>query len=173
MLTLSRRPCSLSPKHSGDVKNKNGKQYRLLTFGIDALLLDRTEFNALLGDAHAWDALFNVGVEPIEPMLKSIKQLELKYTVDDALVVVEFEETHRELVFTKCELKKIKLTLLQGGRVSMSCKITTAPALDRSLAELIERFGHTAECGIRADLPTEQPDLPLNRFGGGEQPAAH
>jgi hypothetical protein len=168
MLTLDLRPCVLGGKYSGDVKESETEQTRTFNFELEEVLLTKREFNALLGEPLAWDALFNSGAKPVEPMLKSIKELELKHAVEGASVSVTYGPDASEQTFAGCKLSKIKLSLLTGGDVALACKVTCEPGLDADLAEFIAQMGNTAECEICAQLPQDQQDLPLNRVGDSD-----
>jgi hypothetical protein len=76
------------------------------------------------------------------------------------------------MAFADCKLSKIKLELRHGGMTALSCKVTTAPTLDETLPLLFEQFGKQVECELRAEPPGAQQDLPLSKFGEGEQPEA-
>lgn len=171
MLTLSRRECRVAGKHSGNTTEKDGVTLRTLTFQLDEIPLDATELNCLLGEPHAHRALYNTRRDGgIEPFLRCIKAIEFDKAIEGAHVTLHLGRGS-ELAFTDCKLTKVKFVLGKDrGETLLSCKVTTAPTLDETLAELFEQFGEPAECELRAEPPTAQQDLPLSRHGEGEQP---
>ena len=171
MLTLERRPCDLGGDYSGKVEEKDGQVLRTLTFGLATVMLDERELNALLSEPHGWTSLKNDGPLGIVPFLRCFKSLEFEKTIDAANVRLMYG-LDLEQEFSEVKLSKIKLTLCDGGMTALSCKVTTAPTLDETLAQLFEHFGQPIECEIRAMPPGAQQDLPLNNHGTGEQPAA-
>jgi hypothetical protein len=168
---LSKRLCTLAKKvNAKATEADDGQEFTELTFELEAVSLDATELNAILQEPHAHQVLFNTGVDPTEPYLKSLKALELGAAIEGAYVSVELGlENHVQFEFTDCKISKIKLTLATGGATLMSCRVTVKPTLNDTLAELLERLGHTVTVEIRGEVPGAQQDLPLNRVGHGEQ----
>lgn len=171
MLTLDRRDCELGYNYAGKGKEKDGEKVRLLTFELSEILLDERELNAFIREPHAWRSLYNDGPNGVEPFLRCLKALELDAAIEGAYVALTYGLDANEMIFAECKLTKIKLALRDGGRTALSCKVTTAPVLDETLPELIEQFGSSIECELRAEPPGAQQDLPLNKHGDGEQPA--
>lgn len=171
MLTLDRRDCTLGFDYSGKGKEKDGELVRLLTFELEGIALDERELNAFLREPHAWRSLYNDGPDGVTPFLKCFKSLEVEKAIDGAYVALTFGLDQTEMAFAEVKLHKIKLSLAEGGKTLLSCKVTTAPTLDETLAELIEQFGTDIECELRAEPPGAQQDLPLNQHGEGEQSA--
>lgn len=171
MLTLNRRTCQLGGHHSGKTKEKDGQVVKLLTFELEAIELDERELNAFLSEPHAWRSLYNNGPDGITPFLRCFKALELEKSIEGAHVTLIYGLGEQEIAFNDCKLSKIKLALCEGGSTLLSCKVTTAPTLDETLAELFDQFGKPIECVLRAVPPGAQQDLPLNQHGTGEQPA--
>lgn len=169
MLTLTSREAKLATKHSGDCKEVEGKEVRTLTFELQEIMLDDTELNALLGEPHAHRSLYNFQRDgAVLPFLRCFKALELEQPITGAYVALEFGGN--TLKFAECKLSKIRLTLMEGGDTALSCKVTAEPALDATLAALIERLGGLVFVELRGLPPTAQRDLPLNQHGEGERP---
>ena len=169
MLTLDRRDCKLGGDSSAKVKEKDGVEVRTLTFELQEVMLDERELNAFLHEPHAWSALYNDRNGEVAPFLRCFKALELEQAIEGACVALTYGLGANEMIFTECKLSKIKLALRDGGKTALSCKVTTAPTLDETLAELFELFGSAIECELRAEPPGAQQDLPLNQHGEGEQ----
>jgi hypothetical protein len=172
MITISKRLCVLANKAKADGKEgDNGEDFTQLTFELEAISLSANELNMILSEPHAHQVLFNTGKEPIEPYLKSLKAIELKEPMVGAYVCIELGlEGHAKFEFTDCKISKIKLAPALGGDTLMSCKVVVKPALNETLAELLDRLGHTISVEIRGEAPGAQQDLPLNTFtDGGEQ----
>lgn len=169
MLTIGRRACWLGNDYSGKVVEEDGRTIRTLVFQLDAVMLDQRELNALLGDPHAWDKLYNVTPDGPVPFLKCFKSLEFDKSIETANVKVMYGlDSVQE--FAGVTLSKIKLALRDGGLTALTCKVRTAPTLDETLAHLFEHFGNPIECEITLLPPGAQQDLPLNTHGLGEQP---
>jgi hypothetical protein len=171
LITLDRRDCVIGPDSSSKVKAKKGQELRLLTFELEEVELEERELNAFLREPHAWKSLYNDRNGEITPFLKCFKTLEIEKSVEGAFVELTYGLDSNRMAFTECKLSKIKLALCDGGNTKLSCKVTTAPTLDETLAELFEQFGKPAEVEIRAEPPGAQKDLPLSTHGNGEQPA--
>jgi len=172
MLTLDTRSCDIADDYSGKAVERDGVKIRTLTFKLENIELNEREVNALLGDPHAYRSLFKEVGGVLTPFLRCCKAIEFEKAIDGACVVLTYGDRDSEMSFADCKIAKLKLTLIIGGQVFMSCKVTTAPTLDDTLAELFQQFGTRIACEIRAEVPTAQQDLPLNTHGVGEQPAA-
>ncbi len=166
MLTLNNRPCLLGLKSSTDGKEIDGAEVKLLTLELEDVVLDKRELNVLLGEPHAWNVLYNTGVKPVEPYLKSLKSLELREAVEGAAVTLAFG-LNSGVAFTRVKLSKLKLELKSGGETALSCKLTATPALDTTFAQLLEHLGDGIEVEMRFEPAGQQQDLPLNAFGEG------
>lgn len=173
MLTLDLRSCDITDKYSGTAVQRDGQKIRTLTFQLENIELEERELNALLGEPHAYRSLYNISGDRVIPFLRCFKAMEFDKAIEGAYVELTYGPNDTgEMSFVDCKLSKLKLTLHEGGKTAMSCKVTTAPTLDDTLAELFEQFGTTIQCEIRAEVPTAQQDLPLNTHGVGEQPPA-
>lgn len=170
MLTITRRDCLLGAKASADAKEIDGQEIKHLTIEVSDVMLDDTELNSLLCEPHAHGVLFNTGVSPAEPYLKSLKALRLAEACEHAYAAITYGLDRKELIFADCKLSKIELEPTVGGLTALSCKITVTPALDESLTELFDHLGGQAEVELRANPPGAQQDLPLNQHGEGEAP---
>ena len=170
MLTLEKRLCLLGGNQSSKVKDKQGEKVRLLTFEIENYPLDERELNAFLRDPTAWRWMYTDRNGEIAPVQTCFKSHELREPIPLAYVAIWYGLTGH-VAFTECKLTKIKLAPQDGGETLLSCKVTSPPILDETLAELFERFGGQVEVEIRGEPPGAQQDLPLNRAGEGEQPA--
>jgi hypothetical protein len=170
MLTLDLRPCDLGFKASADGKEAtdSAAQMKTLSLELENIELSARELNALLCEPHAWEVLFNSGLVPPEPYLKSIKAIELKEASEHAYVTLRVGLEQTEFAFADCKLSKLKLEPRVGGKTALSCKVTAVPVLDSSLAYLFEHLGTSIEVELRAHAPGAQQDLPLNNFGDGE-----
>jgi hypothetical protein len=151
------------------VVDEDGRIIRTLVFQLDEVLLDGRELNALLGEPHAWDSLYNNTDEEPVPFLKCFKSLEFEKSIDTATAVLFYGLDEVVQSFAGVTLSKIKLALRDGGMTAMSCKVRTAPTLDETLAQLFEHFGNPIECELILLPPGAQQELPLNTHGIGEQ----
>jgi hypothetical protein len=170
MLTLDKRLCDLGGDQSSKVRDKNGEKVRSLTFQIESFPLDERELCAFLRDPAAWRWMYSDTNGEIVPIQRCFKAHEMAKPVDNAYVEISYGLDGR-VAFADCKLSKIKLAAQDGGETMLSCKVTTQPILDETLAELFERFGSKVEVEIRGEPPGAQQDLPLNQHGEGEQPA--
>lgn len=168
MLTLSSREAMLGAKHSGNTVERDGAQVKQLTFELAEVMLDASELNCLLGEPHAHNSLYNHSRDGVRPFLKCFRSLELLKGIDGAFVQLTWSAC--EFSFVDCKLSKVKLELREGGETALSCKVTCAPALDETLAELFDKLGAEVSVELRAEPPTAQQDLPLNTHGTDEQP---
>lgn len=168
MLTLEKRLCDLGGNQSSKVKEKKGEKVRLLTFEIENYPLDERELNAFLRDPKAWNWHYTDVNGEIVPVQRCYKSHELAKPIEAAFIAVDYG-MHGHIAFTDCKLSKIKLAPQDGGETLLSCKVTTPPILDETLAELFERFGTKVEVEIRGEPPGAQQDLPLNKHGDVEQ----
>lgn len=170
MLTLQKRLCDLGGDQSSKVREKNGEKFRLLTFAIEKFPLDERELNAFLRDPTAWRWMYTDRNGEVVPVQTCFKSHELREPIPLAYVAIWYG-LGGHVQFTECKLSKIKLACQDGGETLLSCKVTSPPILDETLAELFERFGDKVEVEIRGEPPGAQQDLPLNKAGEGEQPA--
>lgn len=169
MLRLDLRPAKLNQDHKGKATEKDGVVSKLLTFGIEDIPIDKDELPVLLGEPHAYAALYNTRKDQVpEPFLKCFKALEFEDGMTGAFVGVRLKGG-TELQLKDCKLIKIKIALAVGGVSLMSCKVQCAPDLDDTFTELVDNFGQAVDVEIRGDLPSDQQDLPLNKHGTGEQ----
>jgi hypothetical protein len=170
MLTLDQRDCTLGVKSTTDGKEIDGQEVTLLTLELTNIPLDQRELCVLLGEPHAWGVLYNTGVSPPEPYLKALKTLELREPIGGVAVTLSFGLERQAVMFADVKLSKIKLELKSGGETAMSVKLTSAPALDETFAQLLEHLGDRVEIEMRFEPGGAQQELPLSRFGEGEQP---
>lgn len=171
MLILDRRPCLLGLKSSTDGKEIDGQEVKLLTLELRELKLDKRELNVLLGEPAAWNVLYNTGVKPPEPYLKSVKSLELAEPIEGAMVTMNFGFPVLEVALVQVKLSKVKLELQSGGQTHLSCKVTAAPTLDETFGQLVDHLGDGIEVAMRFEPGGAQQDLPLNRFTAESPPA--
>jgi hypothetical protein len=136
---------------------------------LEDIPLDRTEFNALLLDPHAWDALFNDVNGKIEPVLKRVKALQLKESVAQAYVSIVHGLHEAEVEFKEVKLSKVCLELRDGGEVAMSCKVRGPATLDESFGLFMDKLGDSIEVEMRFEPPGQQQSLPLNSVGANER----
>lgn len=167
MLSLNQRDCFLGEKYQG--KKRKHEDVRTLKIELTEVMLDKRELAALLGEPHAYEALYDTSGKPHRPFLVCIKALELKEHWKGAYVAIWYELGAKKLEFKRAELSKIKLELRLGGEIAMSCRIEGDPELTASVLEVISRTGTNVECEIRAERPEDQRELPLSTHGEGEQ----
>jgi len=167
MLSLNLRPARLNQDHRGKSKEVNGEVTKLLTFGIDAMLLDESELGALTGVAHAFRSLFDTSGAQPEPVLPCFKPQQFLEDIEGAAVTVRLKGG-AEYRFTNCVLSKLRVHVVTGGP-QLSCKVLTAPALDATLAPLVANFGELVDVELHGSTPSDQKELPLNSHGTGAQ----
>lgn len=182
MFVLHERLAILAGDYSGKKKiEKGGQALNLLTFELEGIPLDEQEVNAFFGHPHAYQRLHcyvktgdNYETDlKLEPFLPGLKSLELRKPLEGACVALRYGiSDDRLLNFTDCKLSKITISLGDNGETALSCKVTSAPALDETLAELFEQFGKPIKVEIRSYPPEAQKEMPLNQHGEGEQPEA-
>jgi hypothetical protein len=173
MFSVTKRSAVLSRKAKADSKEdkKTHEEVTFLTFELEELKIDSSELGALLREPHAFDALYNTGTNPVEPILRGLKSLELAESISEAYVRIYVGVSgYTRFDFKDCKLSKIKLELRHGGDTALSCKVTVAPELNAKLSTLLEFLGHSVQAELRGEAPGAQGDLPLNTFtDGGEQ----
>lgn len=170
MLNLDARDARLNGDFSGKTKEKDGEKVRTLTFTLERVGLDERELCAFFREPHAWNSLYNRKGEQVEPFLRFIKAIEIADTIEGASVTVIVGLDRTEIRFTDCKLSSIKVTLCDGGKTLLSCKVTTAPFLEQ-IPELFEHFDGDVEAELCFEQPGAQQELPaMNTFGEGEQP---
>jgi len=170
MLTLNRRLCDLGGNQSSKTRDKDGETIRTLTYEIENYPLDEQELNAFLRDPHAWRWMYSDVNGEIKPVQTCFKSHEMRKPIESAYMGLWYGMSGY-IAFTECKLTKIKLACQDGGETLLSCKVTTPPILNETLAELFERFGAKVEVEIRGEPPGAQQDLPLNTFGAKGAPA--
>lgn len=173
MFSISQRSATLGSKAKADSKEdkKTHEEVTFLTFELEELKLSATELCALLREPHAFEALYNTGANPVEPILRGLKSLELAESISQGYVRIDVGVSgYTRFDFKDCKISKIKLELRHGGDTALSCKVTVAPELNAKLATLLEFLGHSVQAELRGEAPGAQADLPLNQFtDGGEQ----
>lgn len=149
MLSLNLRPARLNQDHTGKSHEKDGEITKLLTYGLDDIPLDAQELGVITREPHAARAMYNDDKGVLRPIFTCFKPREFDEDIEGAYVMVR----------------------LHGGTEikHTSCKVTTAPALDQSLAEFYSQFGEIVDVELRGEMPGAQKDLPLNTHGTGEQ----
>lgn len=164
MLRISQRTCRLGEKYAG----KKDEEADAITLRVELanVVLDREELNALLGEPHAYEALYNTSATPVTPYLKCLKALELRNSWEGAYVALWYEMGKRKIEFKRAKISKIKIEPRHGGDTFLSLTVEGEPALDGKFVDIIARVGGAAECEIRADRPEDQRDLPLNSHDG-------
>jgi hypothetical protein len=171
ILNIPHCDCLLAEKYAGKaVSKKNKDPYTTLKIELHRIPLDRDQLCAIMGEPHAFEALYNTGANPVEPFLKCLKELRLEYEYQLANVALFYEMGSTRFPLKDATLSDLRIQLRQGGESWLSMKVEAAPPLDRKLGELLERLGSGIECEIHADDPLAQTELPLNTAGIGEQP---
>jgi hypothetical protein len=169
MLSLNLRPARLNQDHSGKSHEKEGQVTKLLKYGLDDIPLDAQEMGVITQEPYAARALYDEDKQGVKrPFLACFNPLHFNESIEGAYVMVRLKGG-KELKHTECKLTGISFTKTEGGTTLMSLKVTTAPALDASLAEFYSQFGEQVDVEIRGELPGAQKDLPLNSHGAGEQ----
>ena len=173
MLTLNRRLCDLGGDQSSKTRAKDGETIRTLTFAIENYPLDEQELNAFLRDPHAWRWMYSDVNGEVKPVQTCFKSHELRKPISSAYLGVWYGLSGY-IAFTDCKLTKIKLACKDDntGETLLSCKVTTPPILNETLAELFKRFGTKVEVEIRGEPPGAQMDMPLNAHGAKDAPAS-
>lgn len=145
---------------------------KVTSIELEDIPLYKAEFNALLHDPHAWDAVFNDVNGKIEPILKGVKALELAASVQQAYLVITYGLNRNEVEFKDVRLSKVRLHL-RGGKadeaVVMSLKLRGPATLDENFGELMDKLGDSVEVELRFEPPGQQQDLPLNSVGANER----
>lgn len=168
MLSLSQRDCFLGDKYGG--KKLKDEDTRTFKLELADVMLDKAELAALLGEPHAYEALYDTSQKPHRPYLACLKALELKTSWENAFVAVYYELGKSKIEFKRASLSKIRLELRLGGETAMSCTVEGETALNAKVVQVIERVGTSVEVEIRAQRPEDQRELPLNSHGEeGEQ----
>jgi hypothetical protein len=167
MLSLSQRDCLLGEKYGGKkVKDEDTRTFKV---ELSNVILDKTELAALLGEPHAYEALYDTSQKPHKPYLTCLKALELNSSWEGAYVALYYELGKSKIEFKRASLSKIRLELRQDGETAMSCTVEGETALNGKVVQVIERIGTSVEVEIRAQRPEDQRELPLNQHGEGEQ----
>ena len=170
MLTLSQRDCFLDAKYSG--KKVKGKDARTLKFTLTDVPIYRNELNAILGEPHAYESLFDTSKPVHRPYLRCIKALELKTKLVASHVEIWYHLGKSKVAFKNVTISKVKIHFegRDDALPHMSCEVETEPDLNQTFIDLIERMGTSVEAEIHAQNPADQKDLPLNSHGTGEEP---
>ena len=150
MLSLSQRDCQLGEKYSG--RKKRDEDTWTLKLELLGIVLERTEVNAILGEPHAFEALYDTSANPMRPFLGCIKAIELQNAWDGANVVLWYEFGKRKIELKQAKLTKLKVHPMLGGETRFSCIVEGSPPLDKQLAEIIERAGKGIEVEIHASV---------------------
>jgi hypothetical protein len=169
MLSLTARTARLNQDYKGKSKEKDGEITKLLTFGLDEIEIDETEFGAITGEPHGARAIIDQTKDGPRPMFKCFKPWQLEEDVENAAVTVRLRGG-TEFTFTACRLSKIRFKVNGAGVIEMSCKVLTAPALDAKHAEFIANSGELCDASLNGTQASDQAQLPLNRHGNGEAP---
>jgi len=170
VLTLQQRDCLLGGKAKAKTKKADdGDETKTVELELSRLVLDKAELNALLREPHAWDVLYDTSGDAIEPYLRSIKELEFAKPIEGAWVSIEFGLNSQRFEFAEVKLSKVKLSLVTGGETLLSCRFTVAHTDNDTLALMFDQLNSTVLVEIRAEPPGAQRELPLNKFGDGEQ----
>lgn len=170
MLSLTLRPARLNQDHKGKSHEKEGEITKLVTYGLDNIPLDEHEMGVITREPHAARALYNEDKEGVKrPFLACFDPLSLSENIEGAYVMVRLKGG-TEIKHSNSKISGISFSRTEGGTTLMSCKVTTAPTLDASLAEFYSQMGEQVDVELRGEPPGAQADLPLNTHGTGEEP---
>lgn len=178
MTTLTTRAAKIGNAikvHKKQAANdQKGDLLSALAIPITDVMLDEREFNALMGEANAYNAFFDRARGMAEPVFKNIKPLALDTKFDSASIEITHGVAAEKVRLAPVRLSKIKLAPQVGGLVQMDLIVTCTPNLDESAAHLLGQLDSTVD--VEIDFGTskaDQSELPLNKFGDDEEaPAA-
>lgn len=168
MLNLNPRKCFLGIRSSTKSKHHDGTEVKILDIDLEQIELTKQEVNALLGEPRAWESLFNTVNGKSEPFIKAVKALQLVESIDQAFVSLTYGVKAQVVELRDVKLSMVKLNLMEGGKVLMSCKVRGPAVLDASFGEFMDKLGDSIECEMRFEQPGQQEKLPLNTVGANE-----
>lgn len=184
-LTLRKMPCKIGSSINIRAEHHGDEDVPACDIAIDGLMLKRDEFNALVGDEHAYDALWSVDKKdkPIldEPLFKRFKPLQLRDKFDECSAVLELGLNETEIELSDISIARIKFEPQVGGLVQTSVQLQCSPPVE-DMAQIIA-FVNSDTCSVkltfgrRSEASDKQKDLPLTTVGNGadegEAAAAH
>lgn len=183
-LTLAERIAKLGKSIKTDANEKDTDAPNSSVFAIVGLLLEESEFDALLGKG-AHESFFREskvgGVKQLEPKFSGLKTIEMREKfVGDVTIVLGNQRI--ELNGEHVTIKSVKLAPQTGGMVAMSLKVVS-PMTPKEHAAIGAKL--TRECrteitfgGTRQPKSKKQPELPMGSHaqsetnGSDEQPPA-
>jgi hypothetical protein len=186
MLNLDNRPCKLGVYLNTPTQKHGEERVPAKVLGIKNILLSKTELNDLLGDPHAWDALYieHKG-KPAEPIFADkLGPLSVVGKFKGSTVNLSFGLKPYEIDFEEATCKSLKLQRQAGGLTALSLTIVCLKSnIAWELARLDEHLDSSAhiavELGEPEDDDAEEEDqdeldlTPAAQVGASDRPVAH
>lgn len=172
MLTISRRDARIGRNLPFRTEDHGDDHVKACDIPIEGLTLDACELDALLGagsharlfKAPSAEAL-TAGAPPstlLEPAFRKVPTMRLKDRIDSATVYVWLGEDDRALNLGPCRLKNLVIEPKVGGLTELTFTARAKPALDRSLAVLIDGMAEVISIEIAYEHNAEQAQLPMS-----------
>jgi hypothetical protein len=162
LLSLDSRPCTLGVYLNTPTQKHGDERVPAKVISIKNILLDKDQLNELLGDRHAWDALYveHKG-KPAEPIFPDrLGQLPVLGKYKDSQVELSFGLKPYEISFTDATLKSLKLDRQSGGLTALSLTMVCLKSnITGDLARLDEHLDGSANVAIElGDLDEDEDD---------------
>jgi hypothetical protein len=173
MLTLDKRPCRIGSSINTRSELHGEETVPAMDIPLEGIMLQPNELNALLNEPFAHSALFDEKGTHKEPIFRQFKPFVMKDKFEDATVSIELGLKQELITLQNVKLAKLTLTPMVGGLTELSLQVQCTPDLDLGISTLLAFLNKDADVeitvGKKAADAKDQPQLPLNTFGEGEQ----
>ncbi len=171
MLTLDRRPCKIGISINTRTEKHGEDDVPAMDIPLASIMLTGEELNALLGESHAHDALFNFAAgKPPEPLLPTLAGFRVKGKFEESSVDIEVGLKAELISLKNVKLSKVTLEPQTGGLTAMAVTVQCTPELDDGVTHLLAFLNAAAHVSVSFGKSDEaektQGNLPLEPEGG-------
>jgi hypothetical protein len=161
MLEFDSRPCKLGVYLNTPTQSHGDQRVPAKVLGIKNILLTKDELNDLLGDKHAWDALYveRKGKPAMPIFADKFGPLPLLGKFKNSSVKLSFGLKPYEIEFAEATCKSLKLERQEGGLTALSFTLVCLKShIVGELARLDEHLDASADIVLELGDPGDDDD---------------
>lgn len=164
-LTLRKRLCKIGTNINVRTEKRGDQPVPACDFTLKGVMLKKDELNTLLGDEHAYDALYLDVDDTPEPLFaKHFKPFALLDSFEGASVTLQLVDNDDEVELEDVKLASLKLEPQVGGLTSLQVQVQATPDGEdmQSICAFVDSQVHAAiSFGKRSEKDKRQKELPM------------